>query len=303
MFRKAVMPTQDSSERFLDKPILVTGANGLAGPYMCELLRTAGFDVCSLGRRPVSVGPSINGDLARPELIHIEGQFGFLVHLAPLWLLPRNLGVFAKAGIHRIIAFGSTSSHSKSSSQYSADRKLAARLSGAEEGIREQCVDLGITWTILRPTMIYGFGRDSNVMSIARLIARLGFFPMAGAGTGLRQPIHVLDVVHAAYRSLMEPATAGVAYDIGGGECLTYKAMVNRIFEGLQRKPRIVHLPQRLYAALLTLATKLNLIKEFSPGAAARMNKDLDFDISDARRDFDFQPARFLTDPERDLPL
>ena len=51
-------------------------------------------------------------DLGR-ELPSPEARAEVLIHLAPLWLLPRVLGIFAAGGLKRLVAFGSTSRFSK----------------------------------------------------------------------------------------------------------------------------------------------------------------------------------------------
>ncbi len=60
----------------------------------------------------------------------------------------------------------------------------------------------GVEWVILRPTLIYGHGRDKNITEIARFIRRFGFFPLLGKANGLRQPIHVEDVAEACFAAL-----------------------------------------------------------------------------------------------------
>lgn len=106
---------------------------------------------------------------------------------------------------------------------------MAEKFKQAEIDPAEWAKSHSIQYTILRPTMIYGRGLDRNVSQIASIVRRFGFFPLFGPARGLRQPIHVDDVALACVRSL-EGAKSST-YNISGGERLTYREMVIRIFQ------------------------------------------------------------------------
>ena len=89
----------------------------------------------------------------------------------------------------------------------------------------------------MRPTLIYGLGKVKNVREIAALIKRFGFFPIVGAGNGKRQPVHAEDLARACVSALLTETAANRAYNISGGEVLTYREMVNRIFASLADAP------------------------------------------------------------------
>ena len=148
-----------------------------------------------------------------------------------------------------------------------------------------------MTWTILRPTLIYDEGRDENVSRIARLVRRFHVMPLSGRGEGLRQPVHAADLAVGALAAAKTPAANDRAYDLVGGETLTYRAMVDRVFEGLGKAPRSLPMPTWLFSLLMRLA------KPFYPGATAamgtRMGQDLTFDSSSATRDFGWSPRDF----------
>jgi nucleoside-diphosphate-sugar epimerase len=172
-----------------------------------------------------------------------------------------------------------------------AERALAVRLGEAEAAVRAFCEAKGVAWTLLRPTMIYAEGEDANVSRLARLAARCGVLPLAGAARGLRQPVHAEDLAWAAMAAAASPLAPGRAYDLPGGETLTYKAMVERIFLGLDRTPRVVCAPEALWRF------GFGLLGGRLPGATAamggRMNEDLTFDGGPAQRDFGWAPRTF----------
>jgi nucleoside-diphosphate-sugar epimerase len=117
---------------------------------------------------------------------------------------------------------------------------------------------------------------------------------LAGSGAGLRQPVHADDLAGAAIAAAASPAAHDRAYDLPGGEILTYRQMAERVFVGLGRKPAILPVPEGLWALAFALARPL------LPGATAqmgaRMSEDLAFDGSEAGRDFGWNPRGFRPD-------
>ena len=102
-------------------------------------------------------------------------------------------------------------------------------------------------WVILRPTLIYGRGRDKNISEMARFIRRFGFFPIFGQAEGLRQPVHAEDVAGACVAALETSAATNRMYYLSGGETLSYREMTGRIFSVLGRHPRLLHVPLGLF--------------------------------------------------------
>ena len=79
----------------------------------------------------------------------------------------------------------------KLDSEVVAERELLKSLAEAEQKIVAACTQGNVDWTILRPTLIYGEGRDVNITPLSRLIRRFGFmskplFPTSNVAMGLR---------------------------------------------------------------------------------------------------------------------
>ncbi len=178
---------------------------------------------------------------------------------------------------------------------------LAERLAASETLLERWADERGVEWVVLRPTMIYGLGRDKNVFEVARFIRRFGFFPLAGGGTGLRQPIHADDVVQICLRALTAPAVVAGGYNLSGGEVLSYRAMVIRIFEAQRLPVRVVSIPVVFLNLIISVARCLPRYRHLSAAMASRMAEDLMFDHCAAQRQFDFLPRPFELG-EADLP-
>ncbi len=150
---------------------------------------------------------------------------------------------------------------------------------------------------MFRPTLIYGAGMDRNVTVIARIIRRFGLFPLFGAASGRRQPVHADDLAAACVAVLAEPKAFNSAYDLGGGETLTYHQMVERVFAAEGRTPRFVPVPLAVFRFAMWCVSRIPRFKDFNAEMARRMNEDLVFDSSAAVRDFGFAPRTFQPEP------
>ena len=275
--------------------LLIPGAPTPIGDYLLPLLQTAGLTPAIVSRQSASTGVHL-----QLNLNHLEPELSLphqhLIHLAPLPLILPLLPHLPQ--LKRLIAFSSTSRFTKINSLDAKERDLAASLARAEEQLIEICAGRGIAWTLFRPTLIYCWGKDKNISFIARFIRRFGFFPVLGEGKGLRQPVHAEDLAQACLQALHNPKTYQQAYNLSGGEILNYTAMVESIFHALGKKPRIIHFPPRLLQAALAVSGWLPPLRRVSPSMLERMNENLCFDHSAARRDFSYQPRRFLTTDE-----
>jgi uncharacterized protein YbjT (DUF2867 family) len=253
----------------------------------------SGVRPLALSRRPPEIDgvDGLQADLHEAGLAARLPKLSTVYSLAPIWLLPDALPAMIGAGANRVVAFSSTSRFTKIESPIQAEREVAGRLAESEARTIALCAGAGTSWTILRPTLIYAEGLDGNISRLARLIRRLGFLPLAGLGEGLRQPVHADDLAAAAIAANAAPDAQDRAYDLPGGETLTYRAMTERVFEGMDRTPRIMAIP----APIWSLA--FNLASPFLPGATtamgARMSEDLIFDVEPARRDLRWEPRTF----------
>ncbi len=95
----------------------------------------------------------------------------------------------------------------------------------------------------MRPTLIYSEGRDINISPLSRLIRRFGFMPIVGGAPGLRQPVHAEDLAIGAISAAASPAAANKIYSLTGGETLSYREMIGRIFDGVRLPRRTVSVP------------------------------------------------------------
>jgi uncharacterized protein YbjT (DUF2867 family) len=261
------------------KTCIVLGASSLIGQYLVPLLTAKGMQVQAVGRKTPKLYPA-----------------DCLINLAPLWVLPPLIPQLSELGIKRVIAFSSTSRFSKEASPEAEELIVAEQLAAAEQAIAQ----LTIPWTIFRPTLIYGDIPDhpgKAVGTILNIIDRFHCFPVAGQAPGLRQPVHAADLAVACVAALDNPQTYNKAYNLSGGEVLSYYRMVERIFQAIGKKPRLISIPLGLLRMGIKMARLVPAYRFVNPQMATRTYQDLCFDHADATRDFGYQPRRFLFTP------
>ena len=270
--------------------LLVLGASSLIGRFVPPHL--PGATGAGRGDPAARYARWMRLDLADPHAT--PPPAAAVASLSPVWLLPPVLPRLVGGGLRRLVAVSSTSRWTKAASRDAGERAVARRLAEAEDAVAQACDAAGVAWTVLRPTLVYAEGLDRNVSRLAGLARRLHVLPISGAGLGRRQPVHADDLAAALPAVLAATATHGRAYDLPGGETLSYAQMCRRVFEGLGRPPRLLHVPPPLWRAGLALASPL------LPGASAamgdRMAEDLVFDPAPAARDFGWSPRPFRPD-------
>lgn len=274
--------------------VLVTGGSSVVGHYLLPRLSAAAHEVTVLSRRrhdassgiawrqlDAARAPVWDGTLAGTEA---------LIHLAPLTLLGRVLKD-APSSLRRIVAIGTTSVYTKRESPSDRDRELVRQQRAAEEALEAFCRQRSIVYTLFRPTLVYDGQRDKNVARIARIVRRVGFFPVAAPGRGLRQPLHADDLAAMCIAALAAPVSR--AYTLAGGEVLSYRTMLERIFQAAGRRPRILPLPLGVYHAAIRVARVLPRFRGLTPEVADRMNQDMVFDYAAAAQELAFKPRAF----------
>jgi nucleoside-diphosphate-sugar epimerase len=156
----------------------------------------------------------------------------------------------------------------------------------------------GIEVIVLRPCMVYGPGGEGEFLKFCRLIKK-GIFPRIGLGKNLTPIVHVEDVVQAAIKALGK-AKFGELYLIASETSPRLADIQKLICEALNIKRIYFYVPLWFaYLAGLSLE-KLSIING-KPPVVSRKNiisttVDRIFDISKARRDFDYSPSMYLNE-------
>ncbi|MBR1133255.1 NAD-dependent epimerase/dehydratase family protein [Bradyrhizobium iriomotense] len=270
----------------------VIGGTGVVGSYIVEHLVRRGERVLALSRsqRQRAGVEWLRADLLKPDTLVLP-VFSTLYCTADAVLLADALPYLLNSGAKRLVAFSSTSVLTKQDTELDEERKMIRHLAEAERRIVAVCEQRHVGWTILRPTLVYAEGRDTNITPLSRLIRRFGFMPLVGGAPGLRQPVHAEDVAIGAIAAAASQVTVNKFYSLPGAETLSYREMIGRVFDGLHLPRRLISVPPWLWRAGFGLA------KPLFPGSnvamGIRMMKDMTFDATPAVRDFGWDPRAF----------
>lgn len=293
--------------------VLVTGATAQVGLHVLHVLMNTGTNAVALSRK-LTTGEQISHPSGTCLTWYHPEQFRALVSNTtayapgnssqPVVLLSAGPISLAEEWLHRcgslqrIVCLSSSSVFSKVDSGDQAERQQVEGILQSEKRLMSACLARGIGLVILRPTLIYGCGQDENISRMARFIGKFGFFPLAGAAVGLRQPIHVADLAQLMVRIALTRISGQNAFEVAGGSILSYRDMAARVFSAFGRPERLLSLPPELLARGVVLASMLPGMKGLNSQMVLRQNQDLVFPDSDIRQRYDFQPRAFRPGPE-----
>ncbi|MDQ2703293.1 MAG: NAD-dependent epimerase/dehydratase family protein, partial [Pseudomonadota bacterium] len=236
---------------------LVFGASGQIGDALVRRLLDAGWQVVAVSRDTQVDAPGLRW--LRGDLAHCEGlprAVDAIFSCGPLDVFADWYASTMAMASPRVIAFGSTSAATKADSVEAGERGLAQRLRDAELKLHAAADARGAA-TVLRPTLVYGAGRDRSISRLAAAARRLGWLPVPRGADGMRQPVHVDDLAVAAIAACDAPAACGNDYDLPGGEALPWRAMVERTLATMAPPPRVLTLSAPLFALAVRCARML----------------------------------------------
>jgi UDP-glucose 4-epimerase len=263
-----------SLNRLAGRSALVTGASGFIGSHLCRRLYYAGADVHTISR----VGHAPNesgyrwwqGDLTdaqaarkliqsiRPEVIfHLAGCADGardLSMVAPTFLgnlasTVNLLTAAAEAGCRRVILAGSQEEPAAGEAEAIPCSPYAvAKWAGtAYARMFHSLYKLAVV--ILRVFMVYGPAQHDERKLVPYVILSLlrGEAPKLTAGRRPVDWVYVDDVVEAFVVAALAPDIEGHTLDVGSGELVTIRCVVERIVDYIHPKiaPHFGALPDR----------------------------------------------------------
>jgi hypothetical protein len=274
--------------------ILILGAGSLIAPWLVKRLSQKGFSGQCYSRSQINfeLGDNFTWyplEACLPEGFHPQ-PLSVVISLLPLWLLPSLLPQLQDC--HQLIALSTTSIFSKVDSPDPAERRVIQQILEAEAQIINHCKQHQTPWTILRPTMIYDGRFDANVTAIANFINKWHILPLAKPANGLRQPVHADDLAAVVATAINNPASFQRAFNLGGGETLSYLEMVKKIFDVVGKRPRIIKVPTGILRAICRFSRQDSAVQS-RVAMFTRMNQDLEYDWSEAHDTLNYSPRSF----------
>ena len=275
-------------------PVFVFGMSGQVGEALAPRLLARFDSVDALSRYPRSDLPGLHWLLGSLEHMPSGGAMAndILVSLGPLDAFT-HWYASARPAASRIIALGSTGIRDKSASSDPQERELAQRLADSEARLFDAGRQYGAAVTVLRPTLLYGNGRDQSLTPLVSRARRWRVLPLPSTARGRRQPVHVEDVAGAILACLDAPAAliAGHGYDLPGAEALPFVVMVRRCLQSQAPGARVLVLPAFAFHAIVWMAARLG--RGPAQGSLSRLAADQIADAMPAHLAFGYQPGPF----------
>ncbi|MBP7055795.1 MAG: NAD(P)H-binding protein [Candidatus Omnitrophica bacterium] len=196
-----------------------------------------------------------------------------------------TLGLLEACNEHRVrrFIFISTRAIDEGGGAYSRSKAIA------EKHVKAS----GIDWVILRLGEVYGiYDNIGAIDMLLKNIRRLPFAPVIGDGSLTLAPIHISDVVLAVTRVVNDNEIRNTLYNITGPESLTYNELLDIILAKEGKKIRI-YLPLSVVGAVLKALAFISKNGPVATDQLPRLMSQKSDDISLAKKDFGFNPAKF----------
>lgn len=233
--------------------IAVTGAFSYSGKYITKRLLARGEEVITLTNHPNRPNP-FNGQVKAYPLDFDEAGMtrslqGVEVLVNTYWVRfdkgentqpravenTRKLVNAAKAaGVKRIVHI--------SIANPSADSHLPYYWGKAAN--EKAVTDSGLSYAIVRPTVLIGGGEDILINNIAFLLRRFPFFFIPGDGKYGIQPVHVEDLADLTVEGVY--SAENYAIDAVGPDSYTFKELVQLVGETIGVRRPLISVPPRL---------------------------------------------------------
>jgi uncharacterized protein YbjT (DUF2867 family) len=277
--------------------LVVTGGSGFLGGFVLREAVRRGYEVAALARspaaaaavralgaRPVPGDLAARGPAAAATLARAFGAGDLLVNLASLGFgdAPAIVTAAERAQVRGAV-FVSTTAVTTTLPAATRRIRLAAE---------RRITDSALTWTILRPTMIYGAPGDRNLCRLLPLLRRAPVLPVPG-GRHLQQPVHVADVAHAVLAAAELIGPGGVTYDLAGPAPMTFDELLRTAARAVGSRTRFVPVPLPPVLAAARGYERVSRSPRIRAEQVARLAEDKSFAISAAARDLGFAPRSF----------
>ena len=287
--------------------ILVTGGAGFVGRHVVAHALRSGHQVTLWSRRARTAAAAPRGaecasatanrlsvDLGEPEAVAgalAQASPDAVVHTAALMRGSRaELDAVNVAGTRTLVqhlARLPRPPHFVHVSTFAVEDIPPTDYSDSKGAAEEVVRASGLSWVILRPSLIYGPDDASNTQRLVEAL-RAGTMWLPAGGRAPIQPVYVEDVAEACVEAAVRPQAAGRTLRLGGPLPVTVRDFRQAVRDASGGAARIRGLPLPLFALLANAAALLG--RREALGVLAFHRTSHAVDSSEARAVLEFGP-------------
>jgi UDP-glucose 4-epimerase len=266
--------SDELSEHFAGRSVLITGASGFIGTHLCRRLGACGASIHAVSRKPhsreserIQWWQADCSDIADVRRVVASVQPHFVFHLASHVTGARQLDVVlptfydnlastvhlltaaAEMGCRRVIlASSSEEPQAFDGTTFACSPYAAAKWASSIYGrMFHQLFELPVVMP--RIFMTYGPDQKDTQKLVPSLVLQLlrGETPKLSSGRRCADWIYVDDVVEGLLRAVIAPGIEGCSFDLGTGSLTSVREIVEQIKKniGTSVEPAFGTLPDR----------------------------------------------------------
>lgn len=284
------------------KSVLVTGATGFIGSHLLALLDRNQYRIKASTRKTLSANSpnittikinDINGTTDWQEAL---AGIDCVIHLAGRAHVLKDTSIDPEAEFYRINVLGTSNLVKQAiatnvkrfifmssvgamanssnvplteSSPCSPESPYGRSKLKAEKTLKELCKNSPMSWTILRPPLVYGPGNPGNMVRLLKLVQSELPLPL-GAVNNRRSFLYVGNLVDAIETCINHPNAENQTFLVTDGEDLSTPTLITKIAQSMNHKNLLFPVPLALIKAIGLLSGKRD--------ATARLTDSLSLD-------------------------
>jgi NADH dehydrogenase len=189
----------------------------------------------------------------------------------------------ASVGVGHFIYVSSASVTYPAPTPYSLSKRRA------EEIVKNS----GLSFTILRPTLVYGEKGGQEFDMYLNYLKKFPVVPFIGNGAPLKRPVYVEDVNAGLLAVCGNEKSFGKTYNLSGGEAVSMIDFTRLCLKltGMGHKP-VIHLPVWLCRVIAVLMKLVMSDPPLKWQVIAGITQDANLDPSEAMADLGYSPAK-----------
>jgi len=257
--------------------------NKYNGPIRCVVRETS--DTSLIDNSGLDMVKVI-GNLDDQEFMdEVMNGVSTVVHIASIFYSVTLMKAAVKNNVRRAILVHTTGIYSK---YKSASEEYMNIEQSIDKIIRRNNSTIGLIY--IRPTMIYGYANDRNMIVFIKMVDRLRLLPIIDQGRNTLQPVNGSDLGKAYYQVLSKSNLTSGDYILSGEKPITIKKMFEMISLHLGKKTTYISVPLALGVSMAKCLKVCSLGKVDYIEKVQRMGEDRSFSYTAAKKDFGYDP-------------